>query len=384
MLNTVVLFLFSTCLVEFAKSDATGSPLLTEETFPDAIKEKPHFIMFFAPWCGHCTKLAPIWNELHESSFERAKGNAVGIARVDCTDQTSLCAKHGITGYPTLLYIKSDGTSSRYKGSRSLSELMLYVNTESSDEQTGTKVKSTLPVDHTEALFSSTIAKGHHFIKFFAPWCGHCKQLAPIWDKLAEAFSKNDDVLIGKVDCTEHRSVCTDNGIKGYPTLLWFTDGVQVGDRYSGERSLEALRSFTERQLAEGKATATGADDDSTLSPPERSSPVTVLTEEDFSASVGRANQFTFVKFFTPWCGHCKKMATAYIELAKQLQGKADLDIAEVDCTEQKQLCADQQVAGFPTIVLYRAGAVVQEYSGDRSTGNMLKFVMEHSQKEEL
>ena len=65
------------------------------------------------------------------------------------------------------------------------------------------------------------------------------------------------------------------------------------------------------------------------------------------------------MKFFTPWCGHCKKMATAYIELAKQLAGKADLDIAEVDCTEQKQLCADQQVCFVNVIASFLCNLVV-------------------------
>lgn len=53
-----------------------------------------------------------------------------------------------------------------------------------------------------------------------APWCGHCKQLAPIWDELGEHFKENDDVVIAKIDSTKNEI----DGIQisGFPTLKFF------------------------------------------------------------------------------------------------------------------------------------------------------------------
>ncbi|PSN37039.1 Thioredoxin domain-containing protein 5 [Blattella germanica] len=80
----------------------------------------------------------------------------------------------------------------------------------------------------TEDTFTKHVASGKHFIKFYAPWCGHCQKLAPTWDSLAKSFEHDTTVTIGKVDCTIHRSICNNFDIKGYPTLLWIEDGKKV------------------------------------------------------------------------------------------------------------------------------------------------------------
>lgn len=88
---------------------------------------------------------------------------------------------------------------------------------------------------------------GKWFIKFYAPWCGHCKSLAPIWEELAEAVTSDEeedlkDFVIAKVDCTENSGICARFGVTGYPTLKLIANH-QVYD-YKGGRSLEDLKTF--------------------------------------------------------------------------------------------------------------------------------------------
>jgi protein disulfide-isomerase-like protein len=81
------------------------------------------------------------------------------------------------------------------------------------------------------------------FVKFFAPWCGHCKKMKPDWDKLGELFRDDANVLIGDVDCTGNsKSLCEKYNVKGYPTLktFWKT----ASDDYSGGRGFEELKEF--------------------------------------------------------------------------------------------------------------------------------------------
>eukprot|EP01065_Artemidia_motanka_P026005 TRINITY_DN3093_c1_g1_i2.p2 TRINITY_DN3093_c1_g1~~TRINITY_DN3093_c1_g1_i2.p2 ORF type:complete len:178 (+),score=52.62 TRINITY_DN3093_c1_g1_i2:85-618(+) len=91
------------------------------------------------------------------------------------------------------------------------------------------------------------------FIKFYAPWCGHCKRLQPVWDKLTlehhDTWGFTSPVMVASVDCTDRRNrlLCSEHKIQGYPTLVYFrgkdatnTESIE----YRGPRGFEDLRSF--------------------------------------------------------------------------------------------------------------------------------------------
>ena len=76
-------------------------------------------------------------------------------------------------------------------------------------------------VELNPKTFEEAIHTKNAFVKFYAPWCGHCKALAPDWDSLAEKYAASSSVVIGSVDCTtdENKDLCQEYGVQGYPTL---------------------------------------------------------------------------------------------------------------------------------------------------------------------
>lgn len=89
-------------------------------------------------------------------------------------------------------------------------------------------------------------------VEFYAPWCGHCKQLAPIYDELAEKYKDRDDILIVKMDSTANELEHTKIG--SFPTIKLYRKETNEAVDYNGERTLEGLSKFLDTNGEYGQA----------------------------------------------------------------------------------------------------------------------------------
>jgi len=81
------------------------------------------------------------------------------------------------------------------------------------------------------------------FVKFFAPWCGHCKAMKPAWDTLMSEYENSENILVADVDCINSgKDLCSKVGVEGFPTIK-HGDPENLED-YKGGRDADSLNKF--------------------------------------------------------------------------------------------------------------------------------------------
>lgn len=92
----------------------------------------------------------------------------------------------------------------------------------------------------TDSNINDIIATGKPVIvDFWATWCGPCKAMTPLVDKLAEEFAGK--IEIGKYNCDEENDFASDNRVMSLPTFLFFKDGKKTDIRLAGSQSYDTL-----------------------------------------------------------------------------------------------------------------------------------------------
>ncbi|CAN8314466.1 unnamed protein product [Cochlearia groenlandica] len=237
-------------------------------------------------------------------------------------------------------------------------------------------VSSEVVVVLTEDSFEKEVGKDRGaLVEFYAPWCGHCKKLAPEYEKLASSFNKAKSVLIAKVDCDQHKGVCTKYGVSGYPTIQWFPKGSLEPQKYEGARNADALTLFVNKEGGTNVKIATI---------PLR---VVVLTPDNFDDIVLDQNKDVLVEFYAPWylflhCHGCFAspllFPNTYEEVATAFKQEEDVVIANLDADAHKSIGEKYGVNGFPTLKFFpKDNKAGQDYSGGRELDDFVSFINE-------
>lgn len=222
---------------------------LTPDNVESILDTSKHTLVeFYAPWCGHCKTLAPEMHKLGEVLHKRKPAEVV-VAKVNCDQHADICSRYQVRGYPTIKFFPQGVKEPEdYNKGRTAEDILSFLNAKA-----GTRLHLDKPLSHVVDLspdnFDSVAMNADKdvLVEFYAPWCGHCKQLAPIYEKVANAFRLDSEkVVVAKVDADAHRSIGTRFGVSGFPTLKFFPKGSsdKKPEDYNRGRTMEDFLSF--------------------------------------------------------------------------------------------------------------------------------------------
>lgn len=241
----------------------------------------------------------------------------------------------------------------------------------------------------TKGNFSEKVKKGVWLIKFYSPWCGHCKAIEGKWKDLARVV--DGKFHVAEVNCVKDYKLCDEYNVNAYPTIKMIEPGLahpmDVGakrDVYSWVKFVSAnARTINLRnQFTDLRPTVYSSKEDLDMhrkdkvvedESPRENSDVIQLTGKDFLDTLSKGP--LLVKFYSHRCGFCKKLAPTWEDLAT----KAKVDnkswkVAKVNVLNEEKIGRKYNINAFPTVYLLRSGEKPVLYRGDRSVDSFIKF----------
>lgn len=100
------------------------------------------------------------------------------------------------------------------------------------------------------------------------------------------------------------------------------------------------------------------------------------VTDATFEARVFNAGKPVLVDFTASWCGPCKAMVPALLDLADEYRD--EVDIVALDVDSNPEIVTRYNVRGFPTFILFKGDQPVEELTGGTSRSRLANAIEKH------
>lgn len=332
-------------------------------------------VMFYAPWCGFCKKFKPDFSdaaaELSSNSKDVAETGVLAAIDLDRQENARIKERFNITGFPTLLYFVNGKVVFPYGGEHTKQSLISWMREPHAPKE---KEPEVTWEDEMKALGKPTnvdfLNSNEEFdsyvetnpgvlVMFYAPWCGHCKTMKPVLNKVAERLTTESKEAsnnkIAFVDCTKATALAQRFGVKGYPTVKYFRDGKFAWD-YT-ERDEQKIVDYLKQ--ADPKRPAVSENDGGQKKEPEwkdMEDSYVLHPEASQLVSTLKTKKHALLFMYAPWCGACKASKPDYTRAANHYREDTRIAFVALDCTQFKETCDQYKVTGYPTILYFNFG----------------------------
>ncbi|RDD38578.1 DnaJ-like protein subfamily C member 10 [Trichoplax sp. H2] len=232
-------------LVDFIEDIIKPSVVsLTPNTFRSLVEKKSTnkiwVIDYFAPWCRPCLHFASDWRKIAKMVDGRVK-----VAKVDCQMYGELCQSNGIRSYPSIILhplgTYEKGNPVQYRSRRKTwNSVLVWIHEH---------LPSLVPHINYSNFYETVIRSSDMWlVDYYAPWCGHCVQFSPIFEKLTSMLKGK--AKTAKVNCEVERQLCQKVNIRSYPTIKLYQGNVNSnnhnqwpeGEKISSQNHQEIFR----------------------------------------------------------------------------------------------------------------------------------------------
>uniref|UniRef100_A0AC34QUX8 Thioredoxin domain-containing protein n=1 Tax=Panagrolaimus sp. JU765 TaxID=591449 RepID=A0AC34QUX8_9BILA len=342
------------------------------------IAQLPVLALFYAPWCQHCKQLKPTFNVL----ADKVRGKAFLVA-VDLTieENNPLMTRYNVEAYPTLILFKKDKRYA-FKGERTLEALEEFIN-----DPTAKPKPKTADVwfqnSDVVPLFESNI---NEFIKenpsvavmFYAPWCGHSKNVKPEFEAAARKI-KNEGLktILAALDATIFANTAKAFNVTSYPTFMLFKKG--KFDKRFDYRTKDAIVDFVKENEGKLGSKPVKKQDNWDF----ENTNVLPLNGKVFDQTVSKAD-YSFVMYYSPTCSHCESARPQFFETSQQFASNKNILFGAVNCLVEADLCKKREIYGYPTFEFLKNGQNKERYTGARNTDNFVFYLNDKMTNDKL
>ncbi|ODQ68634.1 thioredoxin-like protein [Nadsonia fulvescens var. elongata DSM 6958] len=244
----------------------------TDKTFDSLVNSgTPALVEFYASWCGHCKTLEPTYQDLgklyvnSEETAAVARGaKLVNIIKIDGDIYRKISKRFAVRGYPTLLWFNGKSNDFEpYTGKgRELENFTSFIESKTGIKPLASALVSNVVTLESQADLDHLLASGKKavFLAVTATWCGHCKNLLPLWEQLADIYSLDaDKIAIARIDGPSNGDFTRTYGISQYPTILFYDLSISSDPKpllWDADRHLETFIKFINGHVGTFRNTA--------------------------------------------------------------------------------------------------------------------------------